>query len=138
MAMAAKLLLSLHFILPGLTMIPQPFHLLGFGVIAVALTLFGWSILLFQLAGTAIKPFQESTTLIINGPYQISRNPIYLAMAMILFGLAILLGTLTPFIAVLGFVFLIDRVFIQAEETHLKTTFPDKYPAYCRQVRRWV
>jgi protein-S-isoprenylcysteine O-methyltransferase Ste14 len=93
---------------------------------------------LFKRADTGIMPFSKSTTLLTGGVYRFSRNPIYLGMALILAGIAIKLGSLSAWLPVVFFVFIIQRQFIRNEEIFLTAIFGDEYRQYCQKVRRWV
>lgn len=59
--------------------------LLGAGVILMA-----WGITTFGRAGTNIPTNRPSTTVVSNGPYSFSRNPIYIGMFLIYAGIAAL------------------------------------------------
>jgi protein-S-isoprenylcysteine O-methyltransferase Ste14 len=45
---------------------------------------------------------------------------------------------LTPYIVVLIFPLLMDKLFIQTEERMLEKTFGEKWLEYKRNVRRWI
>jgi len=60
----------------------------------------------------------------------------YLGFVLILLGVAIFLGSLTPYIVVLGFVILMDVVFIRTEEQMLQSTFGEDWMQYKNKVRR--
>jgi protein-S-isoprenylcysteine O-methyltransferase Ste14 len=62
----------------------------------------------FKREQTTVKPFEKSTALVVTGVFQISRHPMYLGMVLILLGIAILMGTLTPLIVVVIFGILMD------------------------------
>ncbi len=62
----------------------------------------------------------------------------YLGMALVLIGVAILLGSLSPFLVIPIFVWLITARFIKFEEKMLEDTFGLKYLDYARRVRRWI
>jgi protein-S-isoprenylcysteine O-methyltransferase Ste14 len=97
-----------------------------------------WVAGIFDRAGTTIKPFEESSALVTTGPFRVSRNPVYLGMVLGLLGVAVLAGSLSPFLVIPLFAVLIDRRFIQAEEAQLERTFGASYVAYKSQVRRWL
>ncbi len=97
-----------------------------------------WSAVLFGKAGTEIKPFEESTHMVTKGMYQFTRNPMYLGMVSVLLGIAFLFGTLTPFIPIPIFIWLIQTIFISHEENALEGTFGDEYKEYKEKVRRWL
>ena len=128
----------LHFLVP-IAQVLQPLYSYGGGLLILAgVTVVVWAARLFQRAGTAIKPFEKSSALVTDGPYKCSRNPMYLGMVVALVGVGLLLGTISPFLVVPVFAWLIQRRFIQPEEAVLGRTFGSAYAEYKRQVRRWL
>lgn len=123
---------------PVAKFIPAPWNLLGIGVIASGFVLVVSAFRLFAKAKTGIKPFSASTTLVAEGPYRFTRNPMYLGMAAILFGTAISLGTFTPFLGVAAFVVLITVRFIFPEEAHMERAFGARYLDFKSRSRRWI
>lgn len=93
---------------------------------------------LFDRRGTTIKPFEESTSLVTDGPLRWSRNPMYLGMVIVLLGCAALLGTLWPVLVIPLFFWLITSRFIVHEERMMEQVFGDEYRAYRRRTRRWI
>ena len=73
----------------------------------------------------------------IEGPYRISRHPIYLGMAMILIAVAVLAGSVTPLLVVPLFVGIMATWFVPAEEKMLEETFGQEYLDYKKRVRCW-
>ena len=67
-----------------------------------------------------------------------SRNPIYLGLVLILAGIWIALGTLTPVAVIPLFIAWISFGFIRIEEWMMEETFGEAYRDYCRRVRRWI
>ena len=94
--------------------------------------------MLFKRAGTPIIPFEKSTSLLTHGIYRYTRNPIYLGMLIILAGAAVFLGSLTPFLVLPVFFFIIQEGYIRHEEPFLERIFGEQYRAYRRRVRRWL
>ena len=88
--------------------------------------------------GTTVFPFRQSTALVTTGFYRYSRNPIYLSMVVLLYGAAIALGSLSPWIVPTAFATLISQRFIRVEEAMLSETFGEQYREYCQRVRRWL
>jgi protein-S-isoprenylcysteine O-methyltransferase Ste14 len=129
---------ALNHWLPVVKWIPRPWNLIGWAIIAkgIFITLWAWS--LFKRAGTGIKPFSPSTALVVAGPYQFTRNPMYLGMATILLGAAVVLGSLTPFVGPVIFVVIITYRFIRPEEQHMERAFGTAYLDLKRRVRRWL
>ena len=93
---------------------------------------------LFQRAGTNLIPFREVTALVTTGVYRYSRNPMYLGMASVLLGLAITVGATTALLVPPVFMAIIEFRYIRPEEEMLRGVFPEEFPAYCQQVRRWL
>jgi protein-S-isoprenylcysteine O-methyltransferase Ste14 len=91
----------------------------------------------FKIKKTTVKPFEESTTLITTGVFKISRNPMYLGMALILIGICIFLGSVTPYIIVVLFIVLMHNFFINVEEEMLAKTFGDLWLQYKKETRSW-
>lgn len=109
----------------------------------VLLILFGiimnlWSSSLFSRRKTAISPLGTPTSLVVDGPFRISRNPIYLGMLAILAGAAVLSGTLSTFLFPAVFFLIVATTFIPMEEKKMVSIFGNEYLAYESRVRRWI
>jgi protein-S-isoprenylcysteine O-methyltransferase Ste14 len=62
----------------------------------------------------------------------------YLGFVLALIGIAVLLGSLAPFVVIPVFVVLMDRIFIQVEESMLQVKFAQAWLEYKATVRRWI
>ena len=60
------------------------------------------------------------------------------SLAMILLGLAILLGSLIMFLFPIVFAILMELIFIPFEEENLERIFGEKYFDYKKRTRRWI
>ena len=129
---------ALHWTLPVARVFPSPWNWLGLLPLGCGLALAAAAAGLFARRGTGIVPFTPVTTLITTGPYRFTRNPMYLGMVSALIGLAILLGTLTPWLPIPIFAWWIDRRFIRQEEAMLEAQFAEEYRDLKRRVRRWL
>lgn len=130
--------IAAHKYIPILQFINTPWNYIGILFIATGLAMAVVSAGAFARAGTAIVPFRESTSLVKHGFYRFTRNPMYLGMVVVLLGVDILLGSLTPFIVVPAFVWVIQRRFVVREEALLEARFGDEYRVYKGRVRRWI
>jgi hypothetical protein len=75
-------------------------------------------------AGCAKHPCDVSrTTKDATGVFRMSRNPMYLGFALILFGIGVFLTTLTPYLVVFILPIFLDIVFVRVEEKKLEGTF---------------
>jgi protein-S-isoprenylcysteine O-methyltransferase Ste14 len=131
------LMLVLHFVLPlaqwnrgasrwwGI-----PFTAAGVLLLAAALRRFG--------SRTTRHPFEKPSLLVTDGAFRLSRNPMYAGMLLSLVGAAIMLGSLSPWVAVPLYVAIFQSRFIAHEERALEASFGDAYRAYRRRVRRWL
>ncbi|MBN1516403.1 hypothetical protein JXA32_07520 [Candidatus Sumerlaeota bacterium] len=135
---AWTMMAALHQFAPETPRLPSPLNWLGLAFLAIGSALDLQSVLRLLLARTTVFPYRDSQTLITTGVYRFTRNPIYLGMALILLGAALMLGTLTPLLAIPMFVWLMDRFVIRMEEGMLEERFGDAYRTYCRQTRRWL
>ena len=136
--MAVVLMVVLHYVLPVARWLAWPWRALGVLPIAVAVLVGFWGAVQFRRHDTTIIPFEQSTALIAKGPYRYSRNPLYISMTLILVGLWILLGSLSPVVVVPLFVWWISSRFIANEERHLEAQFGRTYLEYKTKVRRWL
>ncbi len=93
---------------------------------------------LLRRRGTTVVPFRRPARLISDGPFALSRNPIYLAVTAAYCGTALLAGRAWPLVLLAGPLVLLHRVVIPFEERRLRAAFGEAYGAYCRRVRRWI
>jgi len=127
----------LHRLFPLKRIISTPFNWLG-GLpllIGVALTIGGDH--KFSQVGTTIKTFDKPDRLVTEGMFRYSRNPIYLGFVLILFGVWIILGTLSPVVGALLFGVITNQWYIPYEEQMLTTQFGQAFEKYKKQTRRW-
>ena len=123
---------------PAVTVVPEMIRYLGAVPVLAAIWIVGKSALRFQKRDTTVMPYERSTTLVTDGFYEHSRNPMYLAMLLLLVGVAWLLGSATAFLPV-PFMYLALRYsIIPMEEGMLEENFGAEYLAYKRKVRRWL
>ena len=93
---------------------------------------------LFRRARTAVQPWKPSTALVTSGIYRLTRNPIYVGMAIIHAGVAIGMDSPLALILLLPCLVVVDRFVIAREEIYLQARFGPDYLAYRQEVRRWL
>lgn len=94
---------------------------------------------LFREKGTEILPTSPSNkVLVTDGPYQATRNPMYLGMILTLLGIAFYVGTLPVFLAAIAQFLILNFVFIPFEEEKMARLFGEDFAEYKKMVRRWV
>jgi len=108
-------------------------------LLALAFILGFVSLLQFYSAKTTIDPRKpyNSTQLITRGVYGITRNPMYLALLLVLLALGLYLGNAFNTLLAAGFVMYMNRFQILPEEAALKKHFGKEYEQYCVRIRRW-
>jgi protein-S-isoprenylcysteine O-methyltransferase Ste14 len=129
---------AVHLLAPVSRFIPLPWSLLGLVALAGGILINVVAERAFRRAGTTVKPFEDSAALITSGVYRLSRHPMYLGLVLILVGIAVLLGSLTPFFVIPAFAILLDRRFIVVEERMLGQRFGESWVEYKAGVRRWI
>ena len=137
-AIAIVVMVLLHFVLPIAVWLNSPWGATGVVLILIGL---GFNVVAdrqFKRYGTTIKPLQPSTALVTEGLFGISRNPMYLGMVLVLFGIAVMLGTVSPLVVIPVFTWWITVRFIVPEEQHLNTQFGRTFTDYRSKVRRWL
>jgi protein-S-isoprenylcysteine O-methyltransferase Ste14 len=87
---------------------------------------------------TTVKPFEEPAALITTFPFSATRSPMYLGMTLMLVGVALLFGTVSPLVPAAVFAFLMEFRFIRAEEATLARVFGREWNEYCDRTRRWL
>jgi len=94
----------------------------------------------FRSSQTTVNPMspEQVSSLVTGGPHRMSRNPMYVGMAGLLSAHAIARGSWAATLPVIGFVGVIDRVQIRAEEAALTDQFGPVYTAYAARVPRWL
>jgi len=94
----------------------------------------------FRRSGTTLEPFHpdHASVLVTTGANSISRNPMYVGLAGLLVANAIWRGSWAALAPVAGFVVLIDRLQIKAEESALLQEFGAEYEAYRAISPRWL
>jgi len=93
---------------------------------------------LFLRYRTAIIPHKPASRLVTNGIYNWTRNPMYLGMALLYCGLAIVFDSLFALVLLPVVLVVIQTQVIAREETYLERAFGDQYRAYKMRVRRWL
>lgn len=104
----------------------------------LGLLLMGGAIGLFRRTGQDPKPWASTPEIISTGVYRVTRNPMYVGMALIQLALGV--GLANWWIVVLVPVALVTVYLtaIRQEESYLERKFGDEYTRYKAAVRRWI
>ncbi|MFY8038809.1 MAG: methyltransferase family protein [Bosea sp. (in: a-proteobacteria)] len=135
LALANVLSRTLPLAFPGPALLLEP---VGWFVVAASLGLMLWAFLAFRQHQTSVLPNRRSEALITAAPFNLSRNPIYLSEAVLLFGLALANASLWYALVIAPFMLAVTRLAIIREEAHLAARFGREWAAYTARVRRWL
>jgi len=110
----------------------------GGAAIVGGLLLGGSAVLTMRQAGTSPDPFEPTVALVTDGPYRITRNPIYLGFFLIYLGFTSVAGTLWGLLLSPLLLATVTVAIIRREEEYLAGRFADRYGAYKARVRKWL
>ncbi|MGB0505628.1 MAG: methyltransferase family protein [Pikeienuella sp.] len=135
-ALAAQLGLW-WFIFTGYTPSPAAFWT-GVATLVVSAILPIAGVIAFKRAGTNVNPHKTTLTIVTNGPYRFTRNPMYLGMVLFQIGLGLALGN--PWAAPAAILLWLSLHFgvVLKEEAYLTAKFGDDYTSLLARTRRWV
>ncbi len=97
-----------------------------------------WAFRTMLRAGEQPDPGVPTRTMVREGPFARTRNPIYLSFAFFDIGIALLLNNLWVVIALAVLMVYVDVRIVRREERYLERQFGDEYLDYKRSVRRWL
>ena len=115
-----------------------PLDNIGYVIIALGVLIPVWAARIFRKRETNIIPYRDPDKIVTEGPFKVSRNPMYLGMLLVLVGVAIKLGTLESFVFVLLFFAVANWWYIPFEEERMSEIFGDQFDTYKKNVRRWL
>ncbi|MBB5280839.1 methyltransferase family protein [Pacificimonas flava] len=119
--------------LPGLFRWP-----IGSLAILAGLAIIGLAVERFARAGTNPEPWKPATTVVADGIYRLSRNPMYLGMALAYAGIAVLADSALTLALLLPALLIVDFGVIRREEAYLERKFGARYRNFTAQTRRWL
>jgi protein-S-isoprenylcysteine O-methyltransferase Ste14 len=110
------------------------------GIFITGFMLFVSAIASFVSEKTTVNPLEpeRASHLVTTGVFAFSRNPIYLADAILLIAWFFWLGNSINVIIIVAFIAYITRFQIVREELALVKVFGAEYVDYCAKVRRWI
>ena len=110
----------------------------GFVIFSLGAGFAAWGWLIFWRVRTTRVPGEDSTTLVTRGPYQVTRNPMYVGLSMAYVGEAAILHQIAPVVLLPLTIIYLNRVVIPVEEERLHSVFGAEYEQYQNHVRRWL
>jgi len=97
------------------------------------------SLIQFFMSKTTVNPNapDKATILVTNGLYTFSRNPMYLALLLLLLAVGLYFGNAFNTLIAAGFIGYMNRFQILPEEKILLDKFGKHYTTYLTKTRRW-
>ena len=143
MAVAIAAMIALGLVLDLVVGLPRYVSLLssslGVVLIAGALYLEGRATyVLWTLGGGTPNPVEPPKHLVTEGPYRFSRNPLYVARLLFLWGASLYLGSVGVLSVSILLLSALHFVLLPREEGRLEKRFGDSYNDYRRDVPRWI
>ena len=104
----------------------------------LGLVLMGGAVGLFRRTGQDPAPWKPTPEIISTGVYRISRNPMYVAMALLQLAIGIGLANWWMVILLPVALVIVYATAVRHEERYLERKFEDGYRRYSKAVRRWL
>ena len=111
---------------------------LGFLLFDAGIAFGIWALVWMLKQGQNPNPAAEKTKLITDGPFKLSRNPIYLASALAALGRSVQGASPTSALLTFALLLHVDRHVVPAEEEYLSEKFGATYDEYRSSVPRWI
>jgi protein-S-isoprenylcysteine O-methyltransferase Ste14 len=106
--------------------------------VAVSAILTAWSIGLFRGARTSMVPIRPTTALVVSGPYNFTRNPMYFGLVFLYLAFALWFRIFWALILLPAVIAAVQYYVISREERYLERKFGEEYLRYKARVRRWI
>ena len=121
------------------------FTLAAFNVLPILSLVSGIAVIVFAIKSfkdykTTINPLKPETasSLVTNGVFKYTRNPMYLGLLLILIYLSLIFNVVGGCLVSLGFIIYITKFQIIPEEVAMEKLFGNQFLEYKQHVRRWI
>jgi len=125
------------------------FRYFGLPIIPIGFLLYLWSAINFLLQGKGTPAIwltkrlefligTEPVKLVSKGLYRYSRNPMYLGVVGMVYGISIYFESISTLIYALGISIFFHLVIVYIEEPHLKRKYGQEFESYLQETNRWL
>ena len=111
---------------------------LGWMAIDASVLLMLWTAWLMLWRKTTLNPYGKPQQLLTEGPFRVTRNPIYVADTLFYMGVALLFADAWVWLFLPVVLIAVSFGVIRHEERLLMQHFGDDYRNYMNKVRRWL
>lgn len=129
---------GLELLLPTTFVHGMPRFAFGAALLAAGIWLVATAMRQQRAAGTNIETHRPTETIVSDGLYRLSRNPIYIGLFGIYLSCAVLGDSLWVLALVLPLLAVMHYGVIAREERYLEGKFGETYTRYRSKVRRWL
>ncbi len=110
----------------------------GLALVVLGVGIAAWGRRTIKAAGTNVNPARPTTAIVASGPFRFSRNPLYLAVTLLYFGLTLVFNTWWGIVALVPLLIIMHRGVVLREECYLEQKFGETYRQYRSKVRRYL
>jgi protein-S-isoprenylcysteine O-methyltransferase Ste14 len=110
----------------------------GSGLVALGAVIAMSAVGCFAFRRTTIVPHRSAKSLVVTGPFRVSRNPMYVALTAVYVGVAVIYASWATLVLLAVPLLVLQLVVIPMEESSLLRLFGAEYAAYAGRVRRWI
>jgi protein-S-isoprenylcysteine O-methyltransferase Ste14 len=111
---------------------------LGIVAIILAPTLALSALRIMKAAGTNVHPSEPALTIVRDGPFRFTRNPMYLSLCLVQIALGLFLNDWITLLFVVPLAVIFHYGVVLREERYLSAKFGEPYLQYKHEVRRWM
>ena len=97
-----------------------------------------WARMVFLVRKTSVVPTRPASVLVAEGPYRVSRHPMYVGFAAIYVGVALMFHSLWSLLFLPVVLIVVHKAAIEREEAYLERRFGREYLEYRKRVRSWL
>ena len=138
MLAALILALTMHYFLPLPVGMRSLTMALGIALVAVGIGVGVWGRITLLKAGTTVNPLKPTTAIATGGPFQFTRNPLYVGIMSVFIGISLAVGTLWGFVVLVPTFLVLHFGVVLREERYLERKSGESYLAYKKSVRRYL
>jgi protein-S-isoprenylcysteine O-methyltransferase Ste14 len=117
----------------------EPLRWVGIGLLVLGGILLLETFARFALQGRGTPaPIAPTRTLVVTGSYRFVRNPMYVAVVSLIFGQALLFGSILTLLYGFAVWLTVHAFVLSYEEPTLSRDYGEQYDRYRANVRRWI
>ena len=113
-------------------------HVAGWPLVVASIILVIWARQTMARSGVSLNVYKPTNSIVVSGPYGFTRNPMYLSMTLLYFGISLIINAVWPVLFLPAVLAVVHYGVIAREERYLERKFGQEYQRYRSGVRRWL